>query len=275
MKHMIKSLVLAVTTLSLMACGGGFKDGDSAVSKTVADDSNNNNDIGDTPGGNNGSGNSNNPDLQKAWTEVADGTEAKTASATGTSGLFMPTGTFVVRIDKARQGLQFIIPIPASFNIPIVAMPIPSIPGGMIEQVFQPDGSKAMGVLIPLSYMLKDSSFGDYGTLPNGSPVPFLPFGKVHGFALSFPQNPNYRLHLYMAVNGAAVFIETPHWQIPSQVNGIPIPTIGFPLYNKNKTQQVAFFAVVPNQGVYSSGIYIASRIPDQMAALIDDLIRF
>src|SRR5262249_39444513 len=139
---------------------------------------------------------------------------------------------FVVRVDKTRQALEFIVPLPTNFTFPIVSMPIPNLDGAVVEQITQPNGTLAMGVVIPLKYLMQDTSFGDYGTLPNATPVPFLPFGKVHGFEVDFPQNAHYRLHLYMAVNGAAVFIETPDWNLPSSINGIPVPPIGFPIYN-------------------------------------------
>lgn len=264
-------IAFTALTLVLTACGGGM----STTNGSSTSAPNAGSGLNDDP--NNGS--SGNADSQqKAWSDVSNGTEAQTNSSTSTTGLFVPSGTFVVKIDKARQGIELIIPLPGAnflLPLPVVAMPIPSLPGAVVEQVTQANGAPALGILIPLKYLMKNSSFGDYGTLPNGSPVPFLPFGKVHGFALTFPQNIKYKLHLYMAVNGAAVFIETPDWNLPGSINGIPLPTIGFPIYNKAKTQQVAYLAVVPKVGVYSSGLYVASRIPDQMARMIDDLIRF
>lgn len=266
MQQLNKYVGLLALTLALTACGGG-------MSTTNVDGSNPNTSLNDPDNGGNSGGNQ-----EKTWADVSNGTDAQTTSSATTSGLFVPSGTFVVKIDKERQGLELIIPLPGSnflLPLPVVAMPIPSMPGAVVEQVTQADGTPALGIMIPLKYLLKDSSFGDYGTLPNGQPVPFLPFGKVHGFVLNFPQNMKYKLHLYMAVNGAAVFIETPDWNLPGSINGIPLPTIGFPIYNKGKTQQVGYFAVVPKSGSFSSGLYVASRIPDQMAALIDNLIRF
>jgi len=139
--------------------------------------------------------------------------------------------------------------------------------------VQQPDGSSQMGVTIPLKYLLKGAALGNFTQLPNGDPIPFMPAGEMTGVEVDFPQNSKYRLHLYLAVSAAAVFIETPDWSFPPEV--ALLGTIGFPVKNVSKTQINGYFAIVPNKGTFASGVYVASRLPTDVAILLDDLVRF
>jgi hypothetical protein len=103
--------------------------------------------------------------------------------------------------------------------------------------------------------------------------MPFMPSGESRGFAINFPQKPKYRLHLYFVANAVGVFIETPDWKLPEELS--LIPTIGFPVRNLRQTQINGYFAIVPNKGNYSSGLFVASRIPRELAFQLDQILRY
>lgn len=247
--------VLLLSSL-LMACGNGFE-----AESPSASVPNTGLENGGGPGEQNPPANP-----EKAWTQVSDNVNGRVDGGTN-------SGALVVQVDRQRQALVLILPLPPIFLLPISGMSIPELPGASMEMMPQSDGSMAMGVVIPLKYIIKGAQFSEYGRLPNGDSIPFIPVGEARGFALSFPQKPSYRLHLYLAVNAAAVFVETPDWKLPSELS--ILPTLGFPVKNQNGTQVNGYFAIVPNRGTHASGVYVASRIPRQIAILIDELVRF
>lgn len=253
----LKHFILGTCTLSLMACGKGFNAASSAGDLAST-----------TPGPTSVvDPNTGVPvSSAKAWTTVASDTNGTVNGGTN-------DGSLVIQIDKVRQSLVLYIPLPSIFLASVTGIQIPEMPGASVEMVPQTDGSNALGVVIPLKYVIKGGDFATYGKLPNGDAVPFIPAGEAHGFAIDFPQRPNYRLHIYVAVNAAAVFVETPDWKLPAEF--AVLPTIGFPVRNSAKTQVNGYFAVVPNRGNFASGVYVASRIPNKAAALIDQMLRF
>ncbi|MFN7730155.1 MAG: hypothetical protein ACK5P7_13430 [Bdellovibrio sp.] len=257
-KLQIKSALLVLSALSLMACGKGFQATSDAVN------SGGNSGLG---GGGSNDGVVTGPTVDQKWQSVKSGTEG------AIDGTTPYKGSLAIQIDKARQAIVLILPLPSMFLLPISSMPIPEMPGASVEMVTRSDGSVAMGVVIPLQYLLKGASFANYARLPNGEPLPGIPVGESRGFALSFPQKPSYKLHLYLAVNAAAVFIETPDFKLPSELTFLP--TVSFPIKNSARTQIVGYFAVVPNRGTFNSGVYVSSRLPTQIAILIDELLQF
>lgn len=250
----LKALCAVLMSSTLMACGSGFQSQENSSAAAG------------TGGDNISLGDGSQVTTEKAWNMVQSGVDGTVEGGTN-------SGSLVIQIDKARQSVILILPLPPIFLLPISGMSIPELPGASVEMVDQPDGSKAMGVVIPLKYIVKGGTFGDYGKLPNGDNVPFIPVGEARGFAISFPQKPSYRLHIYFAVNAAAVFIETPDWKFPDEL--ALLPTMGFPVKNEEKTQVVGYFAIVPNRGSFASGVYVAARIPRQLAIVIDELIRY
>jgi hypothetical protein len=252
--QIFKGLIIMTLTTTLMACGKGFN--------AATESSDSNSGLGTVTDPTTGSPVSS----EKAWSDVSSGVNGRVEGGSN-------DGSLVIQIDKARQALVLILPLPPIFLLSVSGAPIPELPGASFEMIPQADGSNAMGIVIPLKYVIKGGQFADYGRLPNGDPIPFIPVGEAHGFAISFPQKPSYRLHLYLAVNAAAVFIETPDWKLPDEFS--MIPTIGFPVKNQDKTRINGYFAIVPNRGNYSSGVYVASRIPSHLAVMIDELLRF
>ncbi|MBX2994005.1 MAG: hypothetical protein KF681_04270 [Bdellovibrionaceae bacterium] len=258
----VKTALIALSTLSLMACGKGFQ----ATSDGLSSGSNGSLGSGDSTG--TGGGGTTGPTVDQQWQSV------KTQQDGTVDGATPYKGSLLIQIDKARQAVVLIMPLPSVFLLPMISsMPIPEMPGASVEMVTRSDGSMAMGVVVPLHYLVKGSSFSNYATLPNGEPLPGMPVGEARGFAISFPQKPSYRLHVYMAVNAAAVFVETPDFKLPAEVS--LIPTIAFPIKNAAKTQVVGYFAVVPNRGSFNSGVFVSSRLPASVAIMIDELLQY
>lgn len=173
----------------------------------------------------------------------------------------------VIQIDKVHQSLLFVLPIP--MIIPIISqIEIPDLPGAYITSYSRPNGGgDSLAVSIPLRYVIKDGIFMPNQKLPNGDDLPYVPAGELPGFAIQFPQMPEYQIHLYIGVNVAAVFAE--------------LPDVGFPLgfllsvKNQAKTKVVGAIGYVTPKFTYPGGIYLAAQLPADLARVIDDLIRW
>ena len=266
MQNLLKTLILATMTLSLMACGKSFQ-----TTNDLAASSGLNQGLGTVPGGNDPAA-----PAAKTWSDVSNGANAQTDDTVSNPLYSVSSATPVIQILPDQQAIELLMPLPASFNLPfqIANMPVPQLPGVSIQQIVNSDGSTSIGVIVPLKYLIKGTTLSPYGALPNGDPIPFIPAGEAHGFAIDLPQNAHYRLHIYFTAGAAAAFVETPDLKIPDQYSGF-IPTIGFPVKNQAKTAIVGYLAFVPNRLTYSSGIYVASKIPNDVAILIDNLLRY
>lgn len=182
-------------------------------------------------------------------------------------------GQLLIQIDAANQALIFFLPIPfPSLLVPISSFDIPQLPGATVFQVTGADGSASIAVRMPLKYMIKGANLAPYNTLPNGDLLPFMPVGENRGFAIAFPQTPDVKLNLYVSANAAAAFIEIPALKLPDEWLRF---TLGFNIKNSTQTQVVGHMAFVPNKGVYPAGVFVASRLPRELAIVIDELLRY
>jgi hypothetical protein len=125
-----------------------------------------------------------------------------------------------------------------------------------------------MGVVIPLRLLVRGASFTSYNRLPNGDPLPFLPSGEKKGFAVALPTGNRQVIHLYFGVTTFAFFVEVPG------LNGIPV-FFGFPIVNQQGTRQTGFFSLIAAKNGNNAGVYVATRIPNELAILIDELVKF
>lgn len=177
-------------------------------------------------------------------------------------------GQLVIQIDKPNQALILILPIPAFAFLPFVSkVTIPELPGAFFTSYKNSKGDKQLAISVPLQTVLKGAKFLPNQNLPNGDSLPFVPAGELPGFAIQFPQNPDYRIHLYIGVNVVAAFVELPKIDLP-------ISTVSR-VKNKSKTQYIGAIGYIAPKGSYDGGLYLAAQIPDKMAVVIDDLIRW
>jgi len=184
----------------------------------------------------------------------------------------------LIKIDKVNQAIVLILPLPPIFVGGFESFEVANAPGVVVSTITNEDGGDSLAVTIPLRYLSPNTQFTDFYKLPNGDALPFMPVGEMNGFAISFPQKPSYRLHLYVAVSAAAVFVETPDMDqnLNDMIKNLPIvPKLGFPIKNKKYNTKVGWVELVLPKGGSSSGVYVATQIPAELAHLINDVIRF
>lgn len=180
-------------------------------------------------------------------------------------------GQLLVEIDPLRQAILLRLPLPPIFLAPLVTKEL-SLSGLKMEYQ-KTDNQYQLVLVVPIQYLIKGAQLDRYGLLPNGDPIPFIPSGEARGFAVNFAAQSKYRLHLYFVANAVAAFVETPDWILPEELSFLP--TLGFPIYNQARSKTNGYFAIVPNKGVHASGVYIASRLPRELAAQLDQILRY
>jgi hypothetical protein len=174
----------------------------------------------------------------------------------------------VIQIDKANQAILLLLPVPSFAFLPLFPQSaIPNLPGAYFTSYQTASGASQLAISIPLKYILKGAQFGPDQKLPSGDPLPYIPAGELPGFAIQFPQHPDYQVHLYIGVNVAAAFVELPDFGLP--IGGI------VKVKNKSKTKEVGAIGYVLPKGNYAGGLYLAAQIPNDMAIMIDNLIRW
>lgn len=182
-------------------------------------------------------------------------------------------GKLTIFVDQPGQALVFRLPIPTGLLLPLFAeFPIASLPGASVTHSLDAAGERQLLVKMPFKYIIHDASLPVYNRLPNGSPLPYMPEAeKAHGFAIELPQRPDYRLSLYFSASAAAAYIEIP--ELPE----IPYAPsyMGFPIRNETKTQIMGFLGIYGRKGTNSAGVFVASKVPDSVAILIDELIKY
>lgn len=253
MKSPQRILMLTATLLLVAGCNKGIQMADGSPSEQ-AQGSQGGGAINDTtPSGNN-------------WDAIAQKANGKVEGSSF-------DGQLLIKIEPETQSLLFLLPIPfPSLLVPIASFDIPQLPGASVFQVSDASGSTSIAVRMPLKYMIKGAALSPYNTLPNGDPLPFMPVGENRGFAIAFPQTPDIKLNLYVSANAAAAFIEIPALRLPDEWLRL---TLGFPIKNMTGTQVVGYMAFVPNKATFPSGVYVASRLPRDLAILIDELLRY
>lgn len=180
-------------------------------------------------------------------------------------------GQLLVEIDPQRQAVLLRLPLPPIFLASRVTTDL-ALPGLRMEYQ-KNDNQYQLVLVIPIQYLIKGAQLDRYGLLPNGDPIPFIPSGEARGFAINFAAKSKYRLHIYFVANAVGAFIETPDWVLPEELAFLP--TIGFPINNQERTKTTGYFAIVPNKGIHASGVYIASRLPRELAAQLDQILRY
>jgi hypothetical protein len=205
-----------------------------------------------------------NPNLQKV-------------SYKGTQAQGDKVGRLILEMDRINEAVVLVLPLPTEILAllgPIPSIRFPDLPGAHLD--VRPDGMLA--VSIPLKYIVRNGKFKDPSfqrLLPNGDPLPAFPAGEGNGFALEITRK--YKIHLYIGVNAAAVFIETPDLDKTLNCGNSPIcPPLGpWQVLNENGQQIIGYVSLVYSKGNYHSGAYVTGQFPDGLAAFIDDHLRF
>ncbi|MCS6838180.1 MAG: hypothetical protein NZ480_04970 [Bdellovibrionaceae bacterium] len=181
-------------------------------------------------------------------------------------------GHLAIELNPESQTINVIVPLPPIFFIPS-QLPSPQLPDIKLS-LRREKGLVFLVATIPLRYLVKGAQLAEFGKLPNGDPVPYMPAGETRGFSIHFAERPNYRLHFYFVATAVGVFVETPEWKFPEEIGQV-LPYIGFPIKNESKTRVVGYLALVPNRGNFASGVFVSSRIPIQLARELDKILRY
>lgn len=244
--HVASAMLVSST---LVACGqGGFQ---SAASSGGGSNS------GQGSGGSGGGAVNPLPTLQSVAAEM---------NSSPNGGSY--AGTPMIEVNAVNQTLELILPIPSigTSVTPIVPTGFNGLNGVSVGPTLLPDGSEAWMISVPLSMVLNGAVANPtFNALPNGNPLPYFPSQEVSGLSVSLPSRPGYSVTLYIGVKAVAAFVGIPGFQLP----------IGFGVnvVNQTKTRNIGYLALIPSQGAYPAGVYLAAQIPTDLAALINSVL--
>jgi hypothetical protein len=178
----------------------------------------------------------------------------------------------LIQINAAAQTLELLIPLPVGSLgsiTPLMPTKLSALQGTTLGPATLPDGTTGWGLTIPLKYLLQQNNAGlqPLATLPNGSALPYFPAEETDGIALTLPQFSKYTVTVYVALKAVAVFVTIPDLKIPIG--------FGYDLINKAQTANVGYVALVPTQGTYAGGVYVAAQIPTDAALALNSLVSF
>lgn len=164
----------------------------------------------------------------------------------------------------------------------IVMLPMPSgvffTPSGSFSKypdiTFSPiidgaTGKMKFAVRIPVKYIIKGMSTLPAASLPNGDPLPAMPSGQgeLPSLGLSFPQQNNTQVSLYIGVNAVGLYVTLP--------TNAALP-IGFtlPIRNKDKTKTYGYLSYVPAKMNYAPGLFVSAIIPPAVSRILEDYFK-
>jgi hypothetical protein len=173
-------------------------------------------------------------------------------------------GVLAISIDKPNAALILVLPLQLnSFILPAEGT-IPALPGAKFETYKDSQGKSYFALSVPLRYVLKGATFLPPGRLPNGDLLPQIPSGELPSVAVSIPGKNDVKFNVYLGVNVVGVFISSPF---------DPYLPLHFPI--RNGTRDVGYFHSIPKVGDFNGGFFLATTLPTEVAAAIDDHFRF
>ncbi len=172
-------------------------------------------------------------------------------------------GKIVVMLEKETQTLLLIMPLPISLLVP--DMPIKELPGASLVNYQRSDGSVALAVRVPLKALIKGVAWQNPQKLPNGDNLPYFPAGEPPRFGVKFYEKDKVRLYLYLGVNAAALYVE-------SSELGLPFGVL-YPVKDKEQNRIVGAFGLVPEKSTFWGGIYLAAKLPDDVARSLAQIL--
>jgi hypothetical protein len=185
-------------------------------------------------------------------------------------------GRVVLELDRPNEAVILVLPLPTEILAAVGSVPsmaFPNLPGASL--FLRPDGTLA--VSIPLKYLVRNGQYiptTALHTLPSGDPLPAFPAGEGAEFGLDI--SAKYKIHLYVGVSAAAVFIETADWDSVLNCKSLPIcPALG-PWQVRNETDQeiLGYVAFVYAKSTFHSGAFVTAQLPPALARFIDDHIK-
>ncbi len=170
--------------------------------------------------------------------------------------------------DKKRGEFIIMIPMPSG----VLFTPSGSFskyPDITFSPIFDADGRMKFAVRIPVKYIIKGTSFLPPTSLPNGDPLPAMPVGfkELPSLAMTFSQQNNTQITLYLGVNAIGLFVTLP--------TNAALP-IGFtvPIKNKAKTKTFGTLSYVPAKGNFAPGLFVSTLIPAAVSRILEDYFK-
>ena len=170
-------------------------------------------------------------------------------------------------LDKVRGEFIIMVPMPSG----LVFTPSGSFskyPDITFSPVFDATGKVKVAVRVPVKYVLKGTTFIEPSRLPNGDPLPAMPAGQgeLPSLALSFPQNNNTQINLYIGINALGLLVSLPNSA------ALPLPiNITVPLKNRDKTKTFGYLTYVNSKNGFPPGLFISTGVPNSFARILED----
>jgi hypothetical protein len=174
-------------------------------------------------------------------------------------------GSLAVTIDKVNQTLLLSIPMTLPILSATVNINLPQYPDIQIYTSVDNNFTTHLTASIPLKYIVKGVTFGNPAKLPNGQALPYFADGEAPSTAFVIDAVKNVKLNLYMSSSGIGLFVSNP--QIPTYFG------FTYPIKNVDQTKIIGAFSLVQKTSMGDGGFYVATRIPDEIAKIIDDYI--
>jgi len=177
-------------------------------------------------------------------------------------------GALTFDFDKTRGEFIIMIPMPNG----LVFTPsggfknYPDITFGPIFDATT--GKVKVAVRIPVKYVLKGINTIPAAKLPNGDALPAMPAGQgeLPSLGLSFPQNGNTQVYIYIGINALGLYVTLPD----SATLPIPI-NITVPVKNKDKSKTYGFLTYVNAKNGHPPGLFVSTGVPNEMARILED----
>lgn len=174
-------------------------------------------------------------------------------------------GSLAVTIDKVNQTLLLSIPMTLPILTASVNINLPQYPDIQIFTGTDSNGVNHLTASIPLKYIVKGVAFGNPQKLPNGQALPYFVDGEAPSTAFVIDAIKNVKVNLYMSSSSIGLFVSNP--QIPTYLG------FTYPIKNADQTKIIGSFSLVQKTTLGDGGFYVATRIPDEIAKIIDDYI--
>ncbi len=172
-------------------------------------------------------------------------------------------GSQIVVLDRPNKALLFNIPLALDVNIGIAEGEIKKLPGTTFKTSTNADGARFLSLSIPLKYILRGTDLVA-AKLPNGDDLPAVPQREYPSLGLSLPNSNNVKIYLYLGVQVAAVFVETPF---------NPYIDLTLPIRNEAKTRVVGHLGLVPAKNSFRGGVFVSSVLPNELAQALANFL--
>lgn len=245
---------LAVSTLVLSACGGGFQSASLPNQQLQRSSGSSSVPGASGPTG----GRTPTSDQLAAWEKLqVDG------AISGSKFNKTP----VLGLDKTTKELMLRLPMLANAQLDgmSLSLPVDSIPGARMGLEPMPEGGSALVLRLPLLHVLRGVRLSDPARLPNGDALPSIPSGELPSTAIDITKDRKVRATVYMAPAVLALFINTPF---------DPYLAITLPVRSADRTRTWGYFSTIPaKKGLADGGFFISVALPSDVARAIDDML--